>query len=175
MKFRQLRSVAEEGQERELEAEVRRLAASEPAPPAPPDTYWANLIIRTNERIDDATSGKALSLSWAFRVAIPGVVAILSFLVGLHYYAPESSQRSSLEAIVLSMPAQAADSLVDNPERVDPSLSIEEVIATDPLAVPREEAAEYYIDNERSTTLMESMSDEQVTQVLSVLGSKTNE
>ena len=54
-----------------------------------PGTYWSNMLVKTNSRIDDVSSVRALSIGWALRVAIPGVVAIISFLIGLHYYSPE--------------------------------------------------------------------------------------
>jgi hypothetical protein len=175
MRFRQAKNLATDRDEQQLEEEVRRLAAGEPQPSGPSDAYWPNLLVRVNSRIDEATSGKALSLSWAYRVAIPGVFAILAFFIGLKYYAPAPELRkTSLEAVVLSLPSQSADSLVVHPERVDPSLSVEEVINSDPLEVPRDAAADYFIEHGGSTVLMESMSEEQVSAVLAVLGSGTS-
>ncbi len=172
MKFRQEKSSGTDADERRLEDEVRRLAGSEPGARGPEDPYWANLPVRINARIDEATSGKALSLSWAYRVAIPGVLAILSFFIGLHYYTGGTSEsKSSLEAVVLSLPAPAADSLIVHPERVDPGLSVEDVINTDALSVPDSEAADYFIERGGSTALMEAMSEDQVSAVLAVLGS----
>jgi hypothetical protein len=87
--------------------------------------------VKINGKIDDATSGKALSISWAARVAIPGVVAIVSFLVGLHYFAPDASRHApSVAEVVLALPPAAIDSLLVDPSRADPSLSAEDV-ATD--------------------------------------------
>ena len=58
----------------------------------PSSAYFANLLVKTNQRIDAVTSGKALSISWLARVAVPGVVAILFFFIGLHYYVPGISR-----------------------------------------------------------------------------------
>ena len=139
---------------------------------SPPDAYWQNLIVRTNQRIDDVTSGKALIISWAARVAIPGVVALLSFLVGLYYYAPEQpGQRSSLTAVVLSLPIHAVDSLLADPTQVNESLSLAD-IGGDPFALPREQIADYFIETVKANTLMEGMTDQQVNEVLTVLGTR---
>jgi hypothetical protein len=174
MKFRQAEITRAESEERLLEEDVRRLAAPEPPPLSPGDEYWPNMLVRVNRRIDDATSGRALSLSWAYRVAIPGVVAILSFLVGLHYYAPErTTTQRTLSAVVLSLPAQSADSLIADPEQVDPSLSVEDIATADPLEIPDEDAADYFIAHGGSTALLESMTDKQASEVLAVLNSET--
>lgn len=172
MKFRTEKPEMTNSDEQQLVDEIRLMAASElPGPEqARPDAYWQNLIVRTNKRIDDATSGVALSISWAARVAIPGVVAILSFLIGLHYYAPEKTGESSLTAVVLSLPAATIDTLLVDPSAVSPAMNIEDV-ATDPFDIPREQVADYFINTGSARELMESMTDEQAHDVLAMLGS----
>src|SRR5512141_561288 len=98
MKFRQEPRDITESEERELVDSVRALelegGEKGTAPPIS-DAYWQNLIIRTNQRVDAAASAKAISISWAARVAIPGVVAIVSFLIALQYYVPVQIRQHS--------------------------------------------------------------------------------
>ena len=82
--------------EREAEEAVRRHDDTKNVH-GPSETYFANLLVRTNERLDRATSGVAISLSWLARVAVPGVVAIIFFFIGLHYYAPVTPRPSVAE------------------------------------------------------------------------------
>ena len=113
MKFKLEKGRIIERNEEEMAAEVRRLEQSGPPKAAhpPTDAYWQNLIIRTNARIDEATSGKALSLSWAWRVAIPGVFAIVSFLIGVHYYVPgQPDERVTVASVLSALPSAAIDS-----------------------------------------------------------------
>lgn len=159
--------------EEELAFEVRRAVATlgEGEPEAPPDPYWPNLLVRTNNRLDQATSGKALTISWAARVAIPGVVAILSFLVGLRYFAPQhESHAPTLANVVLSMPQPAIDTLLSGLSEISPAVTIAD-LGLDPLNPEREEIANYLINSASVTTLEESMSEQQVTAVLAALGS----
>src|SRR5512141_244690 len=117
MKFRHERVEPSEAEEHELEASIRGMIPPEgDVAGAPPPVYWQNLIVRTNERIDHETSGKTLSIHWALRVAMPGVLAIISFFIGMHYYAPEKPEaEESLAAVILSLPGQTVDSLLVNP------------------------------------------------------------
>jgi hypothetical protein len=160
--------------ERALASEIRQIAASTGSGETgrPPDAYWQNLIVRINGRIDEATSGKALSISWAARVAIPGVVAIISFLVGLHYYVPGASSREPTVAeVVLSLPPATMDSLLADPSRADPSLSVEDV-ATDVFVFSRQQIAEYFIDNGNAGAAIDGFSDREAGTVLAVLASQ---
>lgn len=164
-----------ETEEKELVESVRAMVPQmSDAPTAmPPDVYWQNLIVRTNRRIDDATSGKAIMMSWVARVAVPGVVAILSFVVGLHYYAPEQpGQRSSLTAVVLSLPGRTMDSLLLDPSQVNGSLSVADV-GTDPFDLPKEQIADYFIETGKTSSLLEGLTEQQVNDVLIVLGTKS--
>ena len=114
MKWRWGEKAAPEEADRELEDEIRRQAALLPPTQGTqlPDAYWHNLIIRTNRQIDDASGAKAISLSWAARVAIPGVLAVLSFLIGLRYYVPERHpEQHSLTDAVMLLPGPVLDSI----------------------------------------------------------------
>ncbi len=173
MKLRHGTAPIDDMAEEELALEVRRAAADlgEGEPEAPPDPYWPNLLVRTNDRLDQATSGKALTISWAARVAIPGVVAILSFLVGLRYFAPQhESHAPTLANVVLTMPQPSVDTLLSGLSEISPAVSIAD-LGLDPLNPAKEEIANYLIDSGSVTTLEESMSDQQVTAVLAALGS----
>lgn len=176
MKFRHDKSEINEAEERRLEDGVRAMAARTggvSAPP-PPDVYWQNLIARTNDRIDHETTGKALSINWALRVAIPGVVAILSFVIGLHYYVPEkASTDQSVNALVLSLPSQSIDSLIANPPRDVESIS---VIGTgdDVFTFSQEQIADYLINRGAARTFVEGMSEKQLGDVELALASLHN-
>jgi hypothetical protein len=159
--------------ERELASEIRQLAGSSAGGESsrPPDAYWQNLVVRINGKIDGATSGKALSISWAARVAIPGVVAIVSFLVGLHYYVPDASRHvPSVAEVVLALPPATIDSLLIDPSGVDPSLSVEDV-ATDVFVFSRQQIADYFIDNGNPDAAVDGISDREANTILAVLAS----
>ncbi len=163
MKLRPEKTIADDQAERLLVEEIRANASQSPRPDLDPpsDAYWANLLVRTNARIDEATSTKALSISWAARVAIPGVVAVLSFVIALHYYAPRTDRGDTVAAVVRTMPEQTFDSLLvagaGQGEGALPAVGI----GDDIIQVPREQIAEYFIDNGREGQLVESMDDQQ--------------
>lgn len=172
MKFRQEHRDITESEERELVDSVRALEhegeAGRGIPPIS-DAYWQNLIIRTNQRVDAVASGKAISISWAARVAIPGVVAIVSFLIALHYYVPvQTRQHSDVEAIVLSLPDRAVDSLL-----TDSALTEETLVAVaaneNLFDVPSEQIGEYFIENGNTSTLVESLPEQQADRMLDLL------
>ena len=149
---------------------LRRLAGSAPPVSTRPDAYWHNLIIRTNSRIDEATSPKALTISWALRVALPGVLAIASFMIGLRYFVPNNRGGAlPLQAVVLSMPDRAVDTLLADPSRLNAGLSIAD-LDVDPFDLPNEDLAEYLIASGSVSMVTESLNDDQVTEVLTVLG-----
>jgi hypothetical protein len=157
----------EESLQRALQAEV----ANDPPSPAPPSAYWQNLPIRVNAAIDDATSGKALSLSWAARVAIPGIVAVLSFLIGLNYYAPDQGGTiKSFRDVAMAMPPSAVDSLyVASLTTGDAEFA--GGLETDLLRLPSDLAREYYVENGSASTLVEDLSDQEMREVLAVMSS----
>jgi len=173
MKYRMEKIPLTAEAERELTSEIRQIAGSsgEMKIPGPPDAYWQNLVVRINGKIDDATSGKALSISWAARVAIPGVVAIISFLVGLHYYVPGTSPHSpSVADVLFALPPSAIDSLLIDPSRVDPSLSVEDV-ATDVFVFSREQIADYFVDNGDPGAAVDGISEGEASALLTLLSS----
>lgn len=157
------------GAEEDLEHSLHRLAEGEPQTLAPPDAYFQNLIARTNARIDEASSGRALTISWAARVAIPGVVAIISFLVGLHYFVPRhGAEGPTLRAVVLSLPAQTIDSLMLEPSRMSSALTLADV-AIDPFVISREDALEYLIEEGNLSDAAGLFTERQMSQVLALL------
>lgn len=175
MKLRNSKPSVDEGAADDLVREIRQLSAGESHPPALPPAYWQNLIVRTNQRIDKATSPRALTISWAARVAIPGVVAILSFLVGLQYLVPmHGHEVSPLKAVVMSMGDRAVDTLLSDPSRTGASFSLAE-LGVDPFAMPKEELAEYLIASANVGTVTETLNDEQITDVLTILGTRTSD
>jgi hypothetical protein len=169
MKFKPEKDRVTDEEARILENDVRRLDASSTDVPDQPPVYWQNLIVRTNARIDAASSGKALSISWAARVAIPGVVAIVSFLVGLHYYVPEpAGDDTTVETVVLSLPASSLDSMMSDPSRVDPALSVADV-GSDLFDLSSEQITDYLIVHGAASTAVEALSDSEKTELLAVL------
>jgi hypothetical protein len=173
MKYRMEKNPLTDEAERGLASEIRQLAgpAAGGEGSRPPDAYWQNLVVKINGRIDGATSGKALSISWAARVAIPGVVAIVSFLVGLHYYVPDDSRRApSVAEVVLALPASTMDSLLVDPSGADPSLSVEDV-ATDVFVFSRQQIADYFIDNGNPGAAVDGISEGEASTILAVLAS----
>jgi len=142
--------------------------------PAPPDFYWPNHIIRTNHAIDDASSGKAISISWAARVAIPGVVAILFFFIGLHYYVPQGPKdQNTLTSVVLSLSEETIDSLLLEPEHLTESITTGELHG-EMFKLSDAQISEYFITTGNAQTLLEAMEPQQVNDLLLTLGSHRN-
>lgn len=163
-----------DAEEQQATGELKALlsARNSPGPTAPSPPYWSNLIVRTNQRIDQATSGRAISISWAARVAIPGVVAIIFFFIGLHYYVPEQPvQGSTLTTVVSSLPADVVDSLLAQPQQIESPVSSSELRAG-LVAVSHEQLSEYLISDGKVGSVLETMSDQQVNDFLVALGSK---
>ena len=173
MKYKAEKNPLTNEAESQITSEIHELAgpAGGGGATRPPDAYWQNLIVKINRRIDGATSGKALSISWAARVAIPGVVAIVSFLVGFHYLVPDASRHEpSVADVVLSLPPATIDSLLIDPSRVDPSPSVEDV-APDVFVFSRQQIAEYLIDNGNPGAAVDEISVGEASTVLAVLSS----
>ncbi len=170
MKWRHEKVRIPEGAEEELEAAVRKVSGPEPLRPDVPPVYWQNLLIRTNTRIDDVSSGKGITISWAARVAIPGVVAILSFLIGLHYYGPtDTSHRESLTSIVMALPEQTVDSVLVGSTLLD-ELFKAEAVATPLLDAPEDLLRDYFIENGPASALIETLGEEEAKSIVSLLG-----
>jgi len=171
MKYRMDRERITDEAEEKLAAEIRGLAGGTAGPPGPPDAYWQNLVVRVNEKIDRATSGRALSISWAARVAIPGVVAIVSFLIALHYYAPDATKHETTVAeVLMSLPPSSVDSLLVDPSRVDPSLTVEDV-GPDVFVFSRDQIAEYFMENGNPADAVDGISEHEANTVYAVLAS----
>jgi hypothetical protein len=172
MKFRLDKRSPSETEERALASEVRALDDAAPgahAPAAPPDAYWQNLPLRVNKRIDEATSGVALSISWAARVAIPGVMVILSFLLALQYYVPKPQGNDSLSVVVDALQTTVAESLFVSVDRGGEGV-LAEVVTGDLMAVTRDQAADYLLGSGATGAVMESLSDEQFQEVIARVG-----
>jgi len=176
MKMKEEKNPLTDEAERELVGELKNLAG-EPAGQArrgPQDPYWANLIVRTNDRIDRATSPRALSISWAARVAIPGVVAIVSFLVALHYYVPGDVQtQASVTDVLRTLPVSSVDSLLVDPSRADPSLSVADV-APDVFVFSSDQIADYLSTHGSVRAAIDGLNDREPSDLLTALGSDDN-
>ncbi len=159
----------------ELEAveAVRALAREKgvEAQRRPSDAYFASLIVKTNEKIDYVTSGRALSISWLARVAVPGVVAIIFFFIGLHYYVPAPPEKSTTIAdAVKTLPADQLDSLL-----LSSSLNGRSQAEWYPdiFSVRSEYLFDYYVAFESPATVLEVLSDQQLKEVAAILESKS--
>jgi hypothetical protein len=173
MRFRITTRPAERGDDAQLTASIRELASGDSTPVGPAGAYWGALLARTNERIDEATSPKALTISWALRVALPGVLAIASFMIGLRYFVPMETRRAlPLQAVVLSLPEAEMDTMLAYPSRLNEGLSLAD-LEVDPFAVQKEDLQEYLIASASVASMTETLDDDQVTDVLTVLGSRT--
>ncbi|MEO8168399.1 MAG: hypothetical protein ABI623_09135, partial [bacterium] len=166
MKLRKEKSEITDAQEREaVEAitELSRMGGS-PEQPEPSSVYFSSLMVRTNNTIDRVTSGKALSMSWLARVAVPGVVAILFFFIGLHYYVPQK-QSNSVAEVVKSLSDEEIDSLAV----VDISHGSTSGLQHDPFDVSSDQLAEFYVSSISPTLVMESLSEQQQKEVAAIL------
>jgi hypothetical protein len=174
MKLRPTTPRFDEAAERELQESVRKISDQHGSRGEDvPDAYWQNLIVRTNRQIDEVSSGKAITISWAARVAIPGVVAILSFLIGLYYYTPELMERTdALADVIVALPNGAADSLFqDYPLKTSAAL---EVVEENMLDVSTDQMRDYFIEEGGMSSVLEALTDDQVSEVLTLLESSTN-
>lgn len=173
MKIRKEKTEVSEAHEREAVERVRALARQTGGAggQTPSDTYFATLIVQTNKKIDYITSGRALSISWLARVAVPGVVAIIFFFIGLHYYVPTPPQRSSTIAdAVKILPADQLDSLL-----LSSSLNgtTEAAWYPDIFTVRNEYLFDYFVASQSPATVLESLSDQQLKEVATILESKS--
>jgi hypothetical protein len=169
MKLRRDKIDVTDAQERDLETEVRWLATERAQEgTAPSATYFANLLVKTNKGIDRVTSGKALSISWLARVAVPGVVAILFFFIGLHYYKPEMSNgKNSVVETVKVLPESTVDSML-----VSSIMEDDQIVQTDIFEVSGEQLAEYFIGSREESALLETIPEQQLNEVASLLETK---
>ncbi len=167
MKFRERQKIADQEEQRatdELRSTLERKGGYDPLVPA--ESYWSNMILRVNNELDSVTSGKALSLSWAARVAIPGVVAIISFYIGLHYYVPEQPRpETAVYPILASLPQSEIDSLYVEESLGDVAGSVHETV----FNISGEDAAQYCISTGEPSLALEILSDAQVDKLLTTL------
>lgn len=165
MKFRKTVAELERAAERELEDQIRAENRGGGLPEVPRE-FWSSLRVRTNERIDLASSGRAITLSWAARVAIPGVVALLSFLVGLHYYAPlPSSASSSLAGVLDEFPPQAIDSLMWSYATGGDSIDAD-IVYPAVFEAESDEIATYLVDAGTTVDVSEFLDEQDVDRIL---------
>lgn len=165
MKFRKTAAELERTAEKELEDQIRAENQAGGAPEMPRN-FWNSLRIRTNERIDHATSGKAITLSWAARVAIPGVVALLSFLIGLHYYAPLPAPAAGpLISVLEELPSRTVDSLLWASMTVVDSADAE-IVNLRVFDAESHEIAAYLLDAGATAEVSAFLDDEDVDQIL---------
>lgn len=169
MRLRHERQNLTGAEEEALEHSVRQMDQGEEGS-APPAAFWSRQIVDINRRIDDATSGVALSLSWAARVAIPGVVAVLAFLIALKYYAPEHSAAESLRQATASLAPATVESLYVASVAVRDTATLGE-IERKLQEFNYATAEEYYVENAPATTLVEDLTDQELHEVLAALSS----
>ena len=137
---------------------------------APDPAYWQELMAGTNRRIDNASSARALSVSWVARVAIPGAVSILFFFIGLHYYVPERKpDQVTVIEIVSMLPEESQDSLVayllDRTALSDSGL----VFYGDLLELSEDEVEQYMVASGHTAVLLKSLPDEHIGELISLL------
>ena len=163
MKFRQGKPIQTDTTESEIVEGIRRIDR-ETFPPRSglPDAYWQNLLIRTNARIDEVSSPRAIGLSWLMRVAVPGVFAILSFVVALHYYVPMHAVRDNGIAQALkALPETSIDSLMVEGAGNGDTGPVPE-LSSAAFRVSGEQIEDYFIENGKENQIVETMDDRQV-------------
>ena len=114
-------------------------------------------------------------MRWAARVAIPGVVAVVSFMIALYYYVPERpASEGSLASVMMTLEAEVLDSmLVEEPGMGQP-LSLA-VVYSDLAHLPSEDIQEYLIATGRMTALMQTLSEDQVNDLVTRLSAHKNQ
>jgi hypothetical protein len=173
MKLRKSRIDITDDVERQAVEVVRQLTAdtNQAKMSAPPDAYFANLLVKSNSRIDHVTSGKALSMSWLARVAVPGVVAILFFFIGLHYYVPEvSTERHSIADAVKALPSEAIDSML-----IESSSNglLSAALTSELLDVSNDQLAEFLVASGSPSAVLEVLPEQQLTEIAALLESRS--
>jgi hypothetical protein len=134
-----------------------------------PDRLRSAMLVETNERIDRATSARALSLSWAMRVAVPGVVAIIAFFIGLHYYGtPVRQETDALAPVLVDFSDGALDSLMEAHAMVDTTTLVEGARGG-LFDISGELAADYLLATNQTGVVVEMLQDREVDDVLTVL------
>jgi hypothetical protein len=169
MRFRNEKHGFSDAEELKQVGDIRMLSEGEPSPAPPEEAHWSRQLVRINARIDEVSSGRAMSLSWAARVAIPGVVSILFFLIGLQYYVPRHEHDIRVASVLENSTVQNLDTVLSIAGQ-SPAGAVQDEIADSYMNVSNEQLSEYLIANGRTTDVMDVMSDQQVGTVLSRLG-----
>jgi len=134
-----------------------------------PDAVRSVMLVRTNERIDRAAGGRALSLSWIVRVAVPGVVAIIAFFIGLHYYGtPVPREPGGLGPLLGDLTENALDSLMEMHAVLDTAALLDGTSGNF-FDIPADMAAEYLLATDRTDLVAETLDDRQVDDLLTAL------
>jgi len=156
-----------EREEQEITETLRAVTAGYGKNPEPNSPYWDDLIVRTNKRLDEATSARAISVSWAARVALPGIVSIIFFFVGLHYYIPErSNEPNPISAIVADLSEEVQDSLMD--ELVRAQVAAYDADRYDEIfEIPEDEILSYLLTTEGEGEMFEALSEAEASELLS--------
>lgn len=168
MTFR--RDTPEDMDERSEEQRLRTLAGGEEDLASPPPSYWGRQIVRVNERLDVVTSGRALTVNWAWKVAIPGVFALISFFVALDYYVPEPPGTGrALTEVVRSLPAATLDSLLAE-SRLDDAWTTSGGTGYEQVyAVSQDHINAYMLTNGEPSVILESLSQDELDALLASL------
>ncbi len=169
MRLRHERKYVTDEEEGALEQSVQELEGPVDEPQIPV-AFWSRQRVDINRRIDESSSGFALSLSWAARVAIPGVVAVISFLIGLKYYAPQQHDVESLREATAGLATATVESLYVASMAVPDTALINDVHRS-LETYARDQAEEFYVERVGTTTLVEGLSDQELHQVLAALSS----
>jgi hypothetical protein len=141
--------------------------------PRLPDELRNALLVRTNAEIDRLSSGRALSVSWAARVAIPGVVAIISFFTALHYYGtPAPGTSNGVAPLIAGLPEAQLDSLMEV-EGIGDSSVVFAAAGSGLFDIPSDVAADYLLETDRTAVVLEALTDTQVEEVLATLGTSS--
>ncbi|MBI5472892.1 MAG: hypothetical protein HY961_11155, partial [Ignavibacteriae bacterium] len=136
-------------------------------------SYFANLLVKTNEEIDRVASGKALSISWLARVAVPGVVAILFFAIGLHYYQPNlpTSEKHVIADAVKALPQETLDSLLSSSGEEVTVLAVS--VSDNLFEVSNDSLAEFYLSTGGYDDMVESLPEKQLGEVVALLETRS--
>jgi len=173
MRLKQTKSAQSEAEEQRLAEELTSLVQQDHThedDPAP--DYWRDLHARTNRTLDEAASGKAISISWAARVAIPGVVAIIFFFIGLHYYVPERAPASSsVKEMILALGLEEQDSLVVEMIRSG-AFAVDAAFYDDVFTQSTDETVRYLVAAGWTNSLVATLSDDEAEFLLDRLRSR---
>jgi hypothetical protein len=162
VKFRFQKRDEQPDEERALTDDLRGLLRTlgRAEEPRLPEAERARILAATRARLDAATSARALSWSWAARVAIPGVTAIIAFFTAMHYYRdPAPPAEPAFLPALSGLTGDALDSLLAARDQAGTS---DVAVAADLFDVSREAAEEYLLALDRTPLVLETLTDEEV-------------